>query len=83
MQIFLTPHNLRMRATENASRNPCRLLERFYALAEITERGAGVVVERPGVIHLQRERDRITLSVNASRYGDIFAQERFAFFVIV
>ena len=37
----------RMRSAEHAPRVRCRLLERRDGLAEIVERGAGVVVERP------------------------------------
>ena len=34
----------RVRAAEHAPRDPCRLLERRHGLAEIVERGAGVLV---------------------------------------
>ena len=36
----------RVRATEHAPRNPCRILERRHSLADIVERGTGVLVER-------------------------------------
>ena len=36
-----------MRATENAPRCPLYLLERRHCLAEMVERGGGVVVDRP------------------------------------
>jgi hypothetical protein len=34
-----------VRATEHASRDPFRLLERIHGLAEIVERGTGVRVD--------------------------------------
>ena len=37
----------RMRATKNAPRGLCRILERRHGLAEIVERGAVVQEERP------------------------------------
>ena len=36
----------RVRATEHALSDPCRLLERRDALADIVERGGGVLDER-------------------------------------
>ena len=36
----------RVRAAEQASRDPFRVLERRHCLAEIVERGGGVLVER-------------------------------------
>ena len=44
----------RVRTAKNAPRGPCRLLERIHGLAEIVERGAGVLVER---LRLRRDRD--------------------------
>ena len=43
-------HCVRMRAPQHAARDPFRLLERCYGLAEIVERGGGVLVERLRVI---------------------------------
>ena len=39
----LQSHRGRMRAAEHAPRGPCRLLERRHGLAEIVERGGGVL----------------------------------------
>ena len=50
MHLVLKLHYERVRATENASRDPSYLLERRHGLAEIVERGVGVVVERHCVI---------------------------------
>ena len=48
MQIVLNFRRERVRAAEDASRDPFRFLERRHGLAEIVERGAGVpVVETP------------------------------------
>ena len=69
-----------MRATEDAPRGPVRLLEHRHGLAEIIERGAGVVVERPRVKLLHRERETITFSENTPRHGHRFAQQRLGFF---
>ena len=70
----------RVRATEHAPRDPCRVLERRHGLAEIVERGVGVIVERLRVILLQREREIMTQPENASRHGNIFAQQFLGFF---
>ncbi len=45
-QIFLNPRCGRVRATKHAPRNPFRVLARRHCLAEIVDRGAGVLVER-------------------------------------
>ena len=44
--IVLNPLCEWMRATEHAPRDPCRILERRYGLAEIIERGAVDLAER-------------------------------------
>ena len=44
--MVLNIHGERVRATENAPRDPFYLLERRHGLAEIGERGTGVRVER-------------------------------------
>ena len=69
-----------MRTTKNAARDPLRVLDRIYGLAEIVERGAGIHEERPRVIHPQPKRDIITFSANASRHGCRFAEHRPGFF---
>jgi hypothetical protein len=44
-QILLKYRYMWVRATEHASRDPFRLLERIHGLAEIVERGTGVRVD--------------------------------------
>jgi hypothetical protein len=58
-----------VRATEHSPRDPFRLLERIYGLAEIVERGPGGHVERPRVITFHLERGPVTLPENASRHA--------------
>ena len=41
----------RVRAAEHAPRDPFRVLERRHGLADIVERGVGVIVERDRVGH--------------------------------
>ena len=48
-QIVLNCRCERMRATHHAPSDPCSVLERVHGLAEIVERGGGVLVERPRV----------------------------------
>ena len=50
-------------------------------LADIVERGGGVLVERARVIPPQIERHIMTLAENASRHGHFFAQQRLGFLV--
>ena len=69
-----------MHATEHAPRGLLCLLERPHALAEIVERGAGVLVERRRVNRPHREREMITLAENAPRHGNRLAQQRLGFF---
>ena len=45
-----------MRAAENAPRGPFNLLERVHGLAEIFERGTGVLVDLPKVVSCKAER---------------------------
>ena len=59
----------RVRAAKDAPRNPCRVLERRHGFADITERGAGVHVERPRVIDPHRERQIMSFPETASRCG--------------
>ena len=70
----------RVRAAEHAPRDPLRLLQPRDSLAEIVERGAGVLVERHRVIPPHLEREFLTLAENASRHGCRFAQQRLGFF---
>ena len=46
LQGFLNPRCGRVRAAEHAPRSPFRVLERRYCLAEIVERGGGVLGPR-------------------------------------
>jgi hypothetical protein len=48
-QIPLNPRCERVRATEDAPGDPFCVLERRHGLAEVIERGAGVLVEHPRV----------------------------------
>ena len=70
----------RVRATENASRGPFNLFELRHGLAEIVERGPGVVVERLRVNPPHFEREFMTLTDTASRDGYRFAEHRPGFF---
>ena len=70
----------RMRAAEHAPRGPFRVLERRHGLAEVVERGGGVIVEHLPVKPPDLEREFITLAENAPRHGDRFAQQRLGFF---
>ena len=79
-QRTLDFRRLRMSLTEYALPRIRNRLEYIHALAEIAERGAFVHVERPRVNPPHLERDIITLSKNASRYGNHFEQKWFGFF---
>ena len=61
-QIALNVYYERVRTAEHAPRDPFRILERRYGLAEIVERGTGVLVERPPVKQPHSEREIIILS---------------------
>ena len=65
----------RVLAAKHAARDLCRVLERRHGLAEIVERGAGVLAERPRVNLVHLEHELITISENASRHGYRFAQQ--------
>ena len=58
-----------MRATEHAPRGPFHVPQRRHGLAEIVERGGGVLAERLRVNFPHLERDLITLSENALHHG--------------
>ena len=80
LQNRLNHHCARVRAAKHTSRGPFNLLEQRQCLAEIVERGGGVPVERHRIILHHRERQIKTISEDTSRHGDIFAQQRLAFF---
>ena len=80
LQIPLKRRGERVRATEHASRGRYQFLERLNALAQIVERGGGVMVERMCVKHPHPEREITILSENTPRHGDPFAQQRLGFF---
>ena len=69
LEAFLNRSCDWVRATEHAPRGPFRVIERIYGLAEIVERGGGVLVERPRVIQLHPEREMMNLAESASRHG--------------
>ena len=70
----------RVRAAENAPRGPFCLLERRHGLAEIVERGAGVLVKRPRENFPHLERESMAFSENTSRHWDRFVQQCLGFF---
>ena len=69
----------RVRATEHASRGPFNVLERRHSLAEIVERGVGVLAERRRVSLLHFEHECLTFSGSAFRYGNHLAQHGLGF----
>ena len=76
-----------MRAAEDASRDPFRVLECLDGLAEIVERGAGAQAEAEAAERLRikpphPEREFMTISENASRHGHHFEQQRLGFCVV-
>ena len=73
-------HCERVRVTENAPRDPSSVLERRHGLAEIVERRAVVLVERPRVNPPHPERGVITISECAARYRNRLVQQRLGFF---
>ena len=80
LQVVLNVHCERVCVTEDAPRDPGRILERRHGLAEIVERGAVGFVEHYRVIHPKRECEFMTLTENASRHGHNFAHECPGFF---
>ena len=74
-QYVLNVHCERVRATEHAARGPFYLLERRHGLAEMVERGTGVVVERLSVSPPHTEREVVRIPENASRHGYRSAQQ--------
>ena len=81
LQFLLNLLCERVRPSKYTPGDPICIVERRDGLTEIeiVERGA-VLVERPRIIPTQPERGVITLSKNASRHGDQFAEHRLAFF---
>ena len=69
-QFVLNVHCERVRSAEYAPHGRCRILVRPHGLAEIVERGGGVLVERPRVIRSHFERESMPLSENASCHGN-------------
>ena len=80
LQRILNPHCGRVRATEHAPRDPRRVLERRHGLAEIVERRAGVLVERPRVNLPYPKREIMTVSENAVKHWRRFAHQFLDFF---
>ncbi len=67
-------------ATHHTPYNPFHILERRDGLAEIVERGGGVLAERPRVIFPKLERESMSLSENASRHRHRSAEKRLGIF---
>ena len=82
-QIELNIFCERMRATEHAPRGLFQIFEGRNGLAEITERGAGVLVERPRVNFPHPEPEEMILFENTLRHRYHFSQQLFDFFVAV
>ena len=59
----------RMRATERAPRDRFHLLERIYGLADLIERGAGVMQNCLRIQRPRRERKCMILPENTSRHA--------------
>ena len=80
LQGMSNPHCVRVRAAEDASRGPFRVLERRHGLAEVVKRGAGVFVKRLRVSPPHHEREIITIPESASRHRRRLAQQCLGFF---
>ena len=81
-RVLQSPLNFRRErvcTAKHAPRDPCRVLDRRHGLADIVERGAIVLVERPRVKRPHHERDFMVLSEDALRRGQYFAQRRLGF----
>ena len=61
-----------VRTTKHAPRGPCQILEHIYGLAEIVERGVGVLVERPRVKPPHPDRSLMILFEDTSRDGESY-----------
>ena len=79
-QILLYLSEERVRAAEYAPCDPFQVLERRHGLAEIVERGVGVLVEKYRVKRPYPEREFMTLSENTLRRGYRSFQQRLGFF---
>ena len=79
-QAALNLRRGRVRGSKHAERDPSRVLKRHYGLAQIVERGGVVHVERLRVYKPRIESDIMTLSENASRHRYCFAHECLGFF---
>ena len=62
----------RVRAAEHAPRGPFRVLERRHGLAEIVERGASVLVERPRALQPHRTYSHIGRKNRLYRWIEIY-----------
>ena len=71
-QVVLKRSCERVRASKHAPRGPFNLLERIYGLAELSERGGGVIADRSRVIPPRHERGLITFPEDAPRHGQRF-----------
>ena len=68
-----------MATSKHAARDRLRLLELRHGLAEIVERGAGVIAERLCVNQSHLERESMSFTESASRYGYSFAKDCLGF----
>ena len=80
LQVALKSLCGRVRAAEDAPRDPVCVLERRHGLAEIVERGTVVLVERRRANPPRLERGVMTFTENASRHRHRFAQQRLGLF---
>ena len=80
-QILLKRHCERVRATEHATRNPYRVLERRNCFAEIVEGGAVVFVEHRRVNQPYPDRVFMRRSEGALRQGHRLAQQCLGLFI--
>ena len=80
-QMGLKCRGERVRATEHAPRCPFYFLECRHRLAEIVERGGGVLIECPRVIPPRPERKCSTFPENTSRQGYCFARQGLGLFL--
>ena len=79
-QMALNPRCGRVRTAEHAPRDRFYLLERRHGLAEIVERGGGVLVQCTGVSRPHLERDCMIRAKNTLRHGRTFAQQSLRLF---
>ena len=79
-QGFPNPHCQRVRATQNAPRDPSSVLERRHGLAEIVESGAVVPAERLRVFPPHLEREIMRVPQNTSRHGQRSVYQCLGFF---